>query len=52
MVKMVVFLVFSALIAGCAGAPAGEDSRTYVFCGLDPEGLSRIDHYCMDGPNR
>ena len=49
-VTSVLLLLF---LVGCASDPSTtNNSLIYVFCGLDPEGLSRIDHYCMDGPNR
>lgn len=43
-----VFFIFS--IGGCASGPVEQEE--YVFCGLNPEGLSRIGYYCLDGPNR
>ncbi len=50
--KIVVASVIMLFLAGCASDPSDTNDTIYVFCGLDPEGLSRIDYTCMDGPNR
>ncbi|MFQ5755509.1 MAG: hypothetical protein ACE5H7_05375 [Acidiferrobacterales bacterium] len=50
--KIIVASVIMLFLGGCASGPSTTDGTTYVFCGLQPEGLSRVAHYCMDGPNR
>ncbi len=50
--KIVVAAVIMLFLGGCASGPFTTNRTAYVFCGLQPEGLSRVEHYCMDGPNR
>ena len=50
--KIVVAAVIMLFLGGCASGPSTTGGTAYVFCGLQPEGLSRVEHYCMDGPNR
>jgi hypothetical protein len=50
--KIVVASMIMLFLGGCASGPSTTDSTAYVFCGLQPEGLSRVEHHCMDGPNR